>query len=217
MSTKTYRCADDDASRARLAPSGLRAVLASGDMEARDLRRMSVEDYLALDASSELRWELVDGEVFELLAARVEHNLVVANLSSCLVTALRERPCVVLGSQQRVARSDRGFFYPDVVVVCGPVARHPKDDDTITNPTLLVEVLSPSTADYDRSHKFDHYRAIDGLDEILFVSIELREIERRRRMPNGDWISSWFTHGPIELRAAGVSVRCEDVFAKLPA
>ncbi len=184
-------------------------------MEARDLRRMTVEEYLDVDESSDERWEYVDGEVFPLLAARIDHNLAVVNVSSALSAVLRERPCMVLGSQQRVARAERGFFYPDVVVVCGPIARHPKDSETITNPTLLIEVLSPSTKDYDRAQKFDHYRSIDGLDEVLFVSIERREIERRRRMPNGDWVSSWFTRGVVELASAGVSLDCADVFAKL--
>ncbi len=178
---------------------------------------MTVDEYLAIDASSRERWELIDGEVFEMLAARVEHNLVVVNVSSAMSHALGARPCFVLGSQQRIARADRGFFYPDVVVVCGSIERHPRDRDTITNPTLVVEVLSPSTKDFDRSEKFDHYRHIDSLTEVLFVSIERREIERRRRTADGEWTSRWFTTGPIELRAVGVTITCEDVFAKLPA
>lgn len=185
-------------------------------MEARDLRTMTVEEYLALDASSLERWEFVDGEVCEMLAARIEHNVVVVNVSTALSRALDARPSLVLGSQQRIARADRGFFYPDVVVVCGPVVRHPKDRETITNPTLVVEVLSPTTKDYDRSEKFDHYRHLESLAEVLFVSIERREIERRRRKTDGEWVSRWFTSGEIELACFGVTLRCEDVFAKLP-
>jgi Uma2 family endonuclease len=93
--------------------------------EGRDLRRLTEDEYLAFDRESETRWEYVDGEAFECMAGRTEHNAVVANVSRALGNALGARPCIVLGSQQKVAtRATRGVHYPDVSVVCRPFERH---------------------------------------------------------------------------------------------
>lgn len=176
---------------------------------------MSEDEYLALDVS-ETPLDYVNGEAFECAGARAEHNLVVANVIRALGNSLDGRPCVVLASQQRVATmKTRAFHHPDVVVVCGAIERHPKDRDTITNPTLVIEVLSPTTADYDRGAKFDHLRTIATLDEMLFVSVDERIVEQRRRLPSGEWVSRWYDAGAIDLASVGVALTIEETFAKL--
>lgn len=185
-------------------------------MEARQLRQMSEDEYLALDGDGETRWEYVNGEAFECMAARAEHNLAVANVLRALGNALAKGPCVVLASQQKVAtRATRAFHYPDVTVVCGPLERHPKDENVVTNPSLLVEVLSPTTADYDRGAKFDHYRTLPSLVEILYVSVEARTVEHRRREAGGAWTQRWYSTGEVPLASASASLLVEELFEKL--
>lgn len=177
---------------------------------------MSEDDYLALDRASEGRWEYVAGEAFELSGARPEHNLVVANVGRALGTALAGRPCVVLASQQKIAtRATGAYHYPDVVVVCGALERHPRADEVVCNPTLLVEVLSPTTADYDRGAKFEHYVTIPSLQEVLLISTGPRVVQRRRRQASGEWTLSWHHDGAVELTSVGVTLSLEDVYDKL--
>ena len=139
-------------------------------MGARELRRVSVDEYVALDRASEERWEYVNGEAFAMAGASAKHNAIVMNISLALGTALRGTPCFALGSDQKIATvATRSYHYPDVTVVCGK-PRYAKDDDhAITNPTVLFEVLSESTSDYDRGAKLDHYATIAELQEYVVV------------------------------------------------
>lgn len=177
---------------------------------------MTEDEYLAFDRASDTPWEFVGGEAFECSGARPEHNLVVANVAGALGRALAGRPCVVFGSQQKIAtRATGAYHYPDVVVVCGPIEHHPKDENVITNPKLLVEVLSPTTADYDRGAKFEHYVTIPSLDEVLFVSLGPRFVQRRRRHASGEWVMSWHHDGHVELGSLESTLAVAEVFAKL--
>jgi len=185
-------------------------------MEARPLRVLSEDEYLTIEESNGALSDYVNGEAFECAGASEAHNLVVTNLAGRLSALLAERPCVVLSSQQRIATvATRAFHHPDLTVVCGAIERHPKDRNTITNPTLVVEVLSPSTADYDRGAKFDHYRSMASLGEVLFVAPEARTIEQRRRLPSGEWVVRWFSEGSIELAAIGATLEVHVAFTKL--
>lgn len=177
---------------------------------------MSEDEYLALDRQSEWRWEYVAGEAFELGGARPEHNLVVANVGRALGVALADRPCVVLASQQKIAtRATGAFHYPDVVVVCGALERDRRAAEVVCNPTLIVEVLSPTTADYDRGAKFEHYVTIPSLAEVLLISTGPRVVQRRRRQPTGEWALSWHHDGAVELTSVGATLSLEDVYDEL--
>lgn len=179
---------------------------------------MTEDEYLAFDRVSDQRWEYVGDEVFECSggSARPEHNLVVANVTRALGQALLDRPCGVLGSQQKVAtRATGAYHYPDIVVVCSPIERHPKDENVVTNPKLIVEVLSPTTADYDRGAKFEHYVTLPSLDEVILVSLGPRFVQRRRRHSSGDWVMSWHHDGQVELASIGCAIAIDEVFAKL--
>lgn len=174
---------------------------------------MSEDEYLAFDRDSESRFEYAAGEAFECMAARPEHNAVVANVVRALGNALTGRPCVVLGSQQKVStRATGAFHYPDVTIVRGDVETHPKDAAIVTNPTLLVEVLSPSTADYDLGRKFEHYVTLPSLAEVLFVSLGPRFVQRRRRAASGEWVISWHQRGSVELASLDVTIDVETLY-----
>jgi Uma2 family endonuclease len=137
------------------------------------------EQYLAAERQATERHEYVNGSVFAMVGASRAHNLITANLIRELTTQLRGRPCETYGSDMRVKVVRTGLYtYPDVVVVCGEPEFEDGQLDTLLNPTLLVEVLSPSTERYDRGDKFAHYRQLPSLAEYVLVAQHRPALER---------------------------------------
>lgn len=185
-------------------------------MEARELRKMSVEEYIALDRSSEEKWEYAFGEAFAMAGASRRHNAIVMNIAVALANALRGKPCFPLGGEQKIeTTATRAFHYPDITIVCGKPRIGAKDDHAITNPTVLIEVASPKTSDYDRGAKFDHYATIPELQEFVAVFTDTPRIEHRRRTPDGRWVLTHLLGGELVLESCGVTLRFEDVYADL--
>lgn len=148
--------------------------------------RLSVDDYLRLERAAAQRSEYLSGDTFLMAGASREHNLVVLNVAAELRARLRGSPCEVYPSDMRVSTPSGLFTYPDVSVACSPTFRTP-GTDTLLNPVLLVEVLSPTTEAFDRGRKFEHYRSLDALREYLLVSTAEARIERFRRTETG-WL-----------------------------
>jgi Uma2 family endonuclease len=120
--------------------------------------QMTPEEYLAWDASHEGKHEYVNGEMWAMAWAQTAHNIVTANLIGVLYGRLRASPCYPLASDMRVLIDETGLYcYPDVTVVCGPPETLPTQPPTLTNPSVVVEVLSESTAAFDKDVKFAHY------------------------------------------------------------
>lgn len=137
-----------------------------------------------MEESTPLKHEYVAGEVFAMSGATLRHNLISQNIASRLRAAADGGPCRVFieGVKLRVRRD--AIYYPDVVVVCGPI----RDSDVmVSNPGLVVEVLSPSTAGTDRREKLLAYRDIASLRSYLIVSQSRRRVERHWRDDAGDW------------------------------
>lgn len=140
------------------------------------------EEYLAMEEVAEYKSEYSHGEIFAMSGGTPDHNKISANLVAEFVQLLRNKPCDVFGSDQRVfINKSEMFTYPDVMVVCGKYQFAPKRKDTIANPILLVEVLSPSTREYDRGAKFNFYKQIPSLQEYLMVESESVRVERYQR------------------------------------
>jgi Uma2 family endonuclease len=147
-------------------------------------QRYSFEEYLQLEEISAVKHEFVDGHVWAMAGGTPAHAAIAVNVSSLLRTQLRGRPCRVFSSDLRVRVPTTGLgTYPDVTVVCGPLQTDPSDPkgSTVTNPRLVVEVLSPSTEDYDRGERLAHYQRIAGLEEIVLVAHDARRLEIWRR------------------------------------
>lgn len=164
-------------------------------------RPLSWDEYVALEAATEVRHEWFEGEAVARAGGSVEHATVCGNLYFALRTRLGST-CQVFGSDLRVAVDATGLVtHPDVTVVCGAVERwHGRD--AVANPTLLAEVLSPSTRNYDQGDKFAHYRRIPTLRAVLFVEVGRRHGVLARRM--GDlWQLSEHTQGVIPLPELG--------------
>lgn len=149
------------------------------------------EEYLALERQVEDKSEYFNGEICAMTGASRRHNLVAANILAALHSQLRKRPCEVYSSDMRVKVSTTGLYtYPDVVVVCGEPLFDDKQKDTLLNPVVLIEVLSKSTASYDRGEKFEHYRKLDSLAEYLVIAQNKYHVEHYVRQPDKRWLLS---------------------------
>jgi Uma2 family endonuclease len=159
-------------------------------------RHYTYDEYLALDEASNVKLEYFGGDIYAMAGGTPEHAALCLQIGSSLNVQLEGKPCRVYGSDLCIRVLTTGLAtYPDTSVVCGPLERDPEGKSTVLNPTLLVEVLSPSTADYDRGEKREHYQQIASLREIVLVAPDRRWIEVHRRESEG-----WSRHeaGPGE-------------------
>jgi Uma2 family endonuclease len=155
----------------------------------------SLEEYFALEtALVETKHEFFNGEIFAMAGAHPNHNTLCVNLIGELRDAIKrsKKPCRVFNSDQRVraeqpSASRIGYFYPDVSVVCGKPEFSSDNPPTLLNPTLIIEVLSDSTREYDFGKKLDYYRAIASVQEIVFMSFDKVRVSVFRRQ-NDAWI-----------------------------
>jgi Uma2 family endonuclease len=170
--------------------------------------------YLAMERVAETKHEYREGEVWAMAGASPRHNRLAANAIIELGGALRGRPCVPLGSDQRVHVPARGSYcYPDVTVICGEARYHPADPDSVTNPRLVVEVLSRSTEKDDRGSKFDEYRSIDSFEEYVLVRQDRVHVELRRREGEKRWAILELGPGePLELRSLGITLQVDALY-----
>ncbi len=177
-------------------------------------RRVSVEDFLALERQSEERHEYLDGEVFAKGGASWNHCLLVGNVFAALHAQLQDGDCFVQTSDLRVRIPATDLFtYPDVVV-CGEPLFDDSELDTLLNPTLIVEVLSKSTEDYDRGRKFAHYRTVDALVEYVLLAQDRVHAERFTRHAKDRW-ELWETDSldqRLELPAIGCRLELREIY-----
>lgn len=175
-------------------------------------------EYLALERASETRSELVNGQILAMTGASRAHNLIAANICREIGNHLKGRPCEAYQSDMRVKVSPTGLYtYPDVVVVCGQPQLEDEHGDTLLNPTLLVEVLSPSSEAYDRGEKFAHYRRLESLREYLIVAQDRPRIERYAR--DGErWVLTEASglDAALDLTSIGCRLALADVHDKVP-
>jgi len=179
---------------------------------------LTSEHYLALERQSETRHEYFDGEVFAMSGGSRAHSRLIVNLIKDLGNALVDRPYEVLGSDMRVkVQATELYTYPDVSVVCGEALLEDNRQDTLLNPLVIVEVLSPSTELYDRGVKFDHYRQIPSLMEYVLVCQTEVRVEPYLRLPNGEWSLKVATglEGVLSLPSLQVSLKLSDVYHKV--
>ena len=120
---------------------------------------LTPDEYLAMEREAATKSEYLNGEVFAMSGASEAHNLIVANLVSILITGLRGRPCKTYPSDMRVQVKVTGLYtYPDASVVCGRAEFTDQQKNTLRNPAVVFEILSPTTENYDRGAKFAHYQ-----------------------------------------------------------
>lgn len=184
-------------------------------MSAEPHRRISLEDYLAAERHAETKSEYLNGEVFAMSGASRRHNVIVWNLSGALHTQLKGRACEAYVGDMRVHIPATGLYtYPDIVVACGEPKFEDRELDTLLNPTLLIEVLSPSAEGYDRGKKAAHYRTLDSLREYLLVSQDEVRVELLTRQDDGHWLLSEASQleESISLSSIGCALRLADLY-----
>jgi Uma2 family endonuclease len=177
----------------------------------------SIEEYLMLERSASVKSEFHDGQIYAMTGASRAHNLIAINIGRELSQQLKKRPCEAYMNDMRVkAVETRSYHYPDIVVVCGLPQFEDAQVDTLLNPTLLIEVLSPSTEAYDRGGKFAHYRKIATLCEYLLVTQEQPIIERYVRQDDV-WILSEAVglDATLPLESIGCVLSLREVYEKV--
>lgn len=180
--------------------------------------RLTPQEYLALEREAPSKSEYFNGEMFAMSGASRRHNLISLNIGAELRAQLRHRSCEVYTSDMRVKIRTTGLYtYPDVVVVCEEPAFEDTAGDTLLNPTVLVEVLSKSTADYDRGGKFEHYRTLSSLHEYLIVAQEQPHVVQYVRQSDTTWLLSEMRD--LEAHLHLPSITCDlalsEVYAKV--
>lgn len=154
-------------------------------------KKLSEEAYLAMERAADARHAYLDGDVFAMTGASRTHNLITLSIASELRGRLKPRGCEVYASDMRVHVPETGLYtYPDVSVVCGEPRFLDGELDTLLNPRIIVEVLSPSTEDHDRGLKFLHYRSIESLRDYVLVAQNRIHVEHLRRRRDGRWLLS---------------------------
>lgn len=180
-------------------------------------RHYTEDDYFAVEASSGIKHEFYQGEIFAMAGASLAHNHLSANVLTALRGAVRPRNCSAFGSDLRVKTPDGLFTYPDVMVVCGPVSLSQDRPDTVTNPQVIVEVLSDATRDYDRGEKFSLYQAIPSFQEYFLVEQDRVYIEHWQRQSGGNWTSQTYTalDAVLPFSSLGVSLALREIYLQV--
>jgi Uma2 family endonuclease len=152
------------------------------------------EEYLALEETAEYKSEYFKGQIFAMAGGSANHSRIVSSVNALLFLSLRGRGCETFNSDMRLLVKANGLYtYPDAMVVCGKPAFLEGRTDTLTNPIVIVEVLSKSTQDYDRGQKFELYRALPTLQEYVIIHQDRVYIEHYRKLLNGRWELSELT------------------------
>ena len=175
---------------------------------------MNVGAYLALEEGASTKHEYLRGVVHAMAGGTPEHGALALAFASLLTVALRGRPCRLFSSDVRIRVDDTDLFtYPDFSVVCGALTTASIDRNAITNPVVIVEILSPGTEAYDRGAKMDHYRRLASLREYVLVNHDRHQVEVFRRNEAGRFEQFVFGGGQaVELASLGVSVAVDAVY-----
>ncbi len=176
------------------------------------------EEYLVSERKATLKSEYLNGEILAMSGASNAHNLITLDIGTELNIQLRERECLVYTNDMRVRTSPMGsYFYPDVVVVCGEPQFEDNVFDTLLNPTLVIEVLSPSTEVYDRGEKFRHYQELTSLREYVLVSQDRVRVEQYR-LAKTQWGQTEFRapEDVLSLASIGCELPLPDIYRRVP-
>ena len=178
---------------------------------------LTPEEYLAKERKALTKSEYRNGQIHVMPGASHEHNIIMGNTFAELHTQLRDRACIVYPSDMRVKVSTTGrYTYPDVIVVCDEPRFEDSHSDTLLNPTVLIEVLSPSTAAYDLGEKFRRYQYLDSLCEYILISQDRVRVEHYLRQEQ-TWDLTEFhaLSDVLQLVSIGCELSLQAIYAKV--
>jgi Uma2 family endonuclease len=179
---------------------------------------VSIAEYLAGERASDVRHEYANGRVFAPAGGSSRHNMIAGNILASLHAQLRDRECRVYSSDMRVKmRLLNRYTYPDVSALCGPPQFDDATEDTLLNPTVIVEVLSPSTESYDRGKKFQYYRTLESLQEYILIAQDGHHIDHYLRQDAFQWLLSEVDglEGTLALPSIQCRLALADVYDKI--
>jgi Uma2 family endonuclease len=178
--------------------------------------RLSFEEYCQIDADGPVKHEYLDGQAWAMAGGSREHAAICANVLGALVAQLRGGRCQAHTSDLRIRIQATGLAtYPDVTVVCGQAQLDPEDrlGHTVVNPTLLVEVLSPSTEEYDRTEKLEHYKQIPSLREVVLIAQAQHRVHLWRRAGHGgSWACTEHLTGVVALESIAAQLPIDSIY-----
>ena len=185
---------------------------------AKPVHRLTEAEYLEIERRAEFKSEFLDGEMFAMAGGTRWHSLIANNLGGEFRTRLKGRPCATYTSDLRVKVQASGLYtYPDLSVAGGEQQFVDEHDDTLLNPTVIVEILSDSSEAYDRGKKFEFYRQIPSLREYLLVSQRKPLIEQFIRQNSGEWLlrEASGMDARLSLPSLEITIALSDVFAQV--
>jgi Uma2 family endonuclease len=163
----------------------------------------SPEEYLEMEVVPDRKHEYINGEIIPMTGGTIAHNIIIGNLLVYLSLALRGKDFNIFFTDLRLWIPERNVYtYPDLMIVSGEIAFHADRKDTITNPILIVEVLSKSTSSYDRGEKFHFYRTIDSLNEYILVEQDQMAVEQFTKIDRNKWQFQSYEHSSEQIEFA---------------
>ncbi len=177
-------------------------------------KKYSPAEYLALEEKSETKNEFWNGAIVAMSGAKIDHQQIVANITEFLGSKVRGR-CRVFPSEMKVWIKKRNkFFYPDITLICDKPNFYKNRRDTIDNPKLIIEVLSKSTASFDRAEKFLSYQSLDSLEEYVLISQEKAAVEQYIKRDDGNWIfkATIGLESEVEFPSIGTVLNLKDIY-----
>ena len=178
-------------------------------------QKFSIEEYLEMENVSPEKREYYRGEIFAMSGAKVRHNTIARNLLVSLGSKLKGKKCQPFGSDQRIhIPSNTLFTYPDISIICGEILTLNNDEWNVLNPIVIIEVLSPSTKNYDRGEKFKLYRDISTLKEYILVDSDSIHIEVFRLNEKNHWELEEYNliSDQVQVRAIGETILLSEIY-----
>jgi Uma2 family endonuclease len=175
-------------------------------------------EYLAMETVAEYKSEYYNGKIYALAGGTPDHSKIALNFGAELLRLLEPKPCHVFNSDMRLFVERSGLYtYPDVMVICGKIELVKNRNDTVTNPILLVEVLSESTRDYDRGTKFNFYKQIPTLQEYVVVESENPHVECYRRTRGDQWLIEMYDDldATVTLESVACEIPLQRIYSKV--
>jgi Uma2 family endonuclease len=187
-------------------------------MASNAIHKLTEEEYLKLEESSEERHEFFNGEIFAMSGGTLTHPTLLSNLQAELVNKLAGGPCIAFGEGLKIHVNATGLnTYPDASVVCGKPILAPNRKDTLLNPMLVVEVLSPSSESYDRGKKFQHYRQIESLTDDILISQDSVRVEHFVRQADNFWQLRDYAdlQGARTIESIGIEIPLANIYRQV--
>lgn len=181
-------------------------------MATNPVTRLTAEEYLRIERAAEFKSEFIDGEMFLMAGASMNHCILQRNLAFELHAALRGSGCQYFGSDLRVRVTSRMYAYPDISIVCGDPQLADSNLDILVNPSVIIEITSPSTEGFDRGVKWSRYRTIVSLREYILLSQHTARVEQYTRQDSSTWLFRENHEGDLRLESIGVAIPLERIY-----